>query len=1049
MAITPINQQDLADRVHELVNSANFNNFNGNPTSASTTALLVNALERLVGNTAAGSTLSLADVTTAIQNASNLNDIEPLLTSIDSKVDLSAIRTALTALVTASAKRYTTTIFQDNTNTYYLYRYDENTGSFANLSLATGLAYTPVAPIRIPDSTDSHLVSERIYQVLNSASPLYAVGEELTKIVSRVNGAAVTIWINDSRGVELAIPPVIADVQPIEDLQIEILQAITNKIDQIGGVFVDGAYAGRTLYAARTNRLNEWAIGDLLSRRDVTVGGGLSGGVDFRWVNETQGQPVSQPNFLNDIEPIEIYLNKLLLNNVANTRSILLTEAAGSTTANTPTSRELTPGTIGLDVNVANGVSVTTLPDVTIGVLPAGFLADIASIKTNTGRLPNFSFELAEDTTGVTFFVRRDNVSGAVSLITLAGTLYTLPSGASIELTDPIITNRTVEINEFGALTTSSPNWTAGDILTRVRVVDSNTNPATIISTAWQKADGSSLAVVPVIGVDVEDTNKTALLTATATLTSIGNAADISLPATSAAFGTQKGLIRGVWNAIVANTTQLVAALANGFDIAKSTTAPGAAPATARLMAGIYNATLPTLTNGQSAALQTDSTGKLLVAGISGGVAGRDTSILIYRATIAGTGWAVNDLIEEILEWDMTAAVPAYLGAAYRNLTTQSVIAGVVPQTSMYPITGGTLTGNAAPIDRSGVIVLGATAQNAFPINANRQGCFIQNTSNYPLYINELGVASNTSYSIAPGAEWQPAVIGTGAISIWGETTGQTWVAREWNVPAVSGSTLFVAGATPGGQLLAANSFSVVPATNYTESVEVRWFANVTGAGYTAGDRLLQIVKSNGGTLSQTWINIITGVIIVTPTPAEIAANLSIDQNTGQTLGGKQRGRQSWCWSSDGVTGMAGSGTLAAHNMSSVVVDGVVVQGASSVYGVPAGKRLRICTFNGAGFTSGFVGASTATYDDLIVTLRQAAAVLTTSPCIMAHGVAWNYINPTAGNSTANWNATRTFQDGELDIAGGQQIMVAAHATNSTGGGYRFHGSFSGYLYNA
>lgn len=90
----------------------------------------------------------------------------------------------------------------------------------------------------------------------------------------------------------------------------------------------------------------------------------------------------------------------------------------------------------------------------------------------------------------------------------------------------------------------------------------------------------------------------------------------------------------------------------------------------------------------------------------------------------------------------------------------------------------GTLT------SRSGTITTGGTAQQLAAANANRLGFSVQNLSTGDLWINTPGTAaaSQPSIKLVSGAYFEtPAGYGaTGAISIFGATTGQAFSAREW-----------------------------------------------------------------------------------------------------------------------------------------------------------------------------------------------------------------------------------------------------------------------------
>jgi hypothetical protein len=86
--------------------------------------------------------------------------------------------------------------------------------------------------------------------------------------------------------------------------------------------------------------------------------------------------------------------------------------------------------------------------------------------------------------------------------------------------------------------------------------------------------------------------------------------------------------------------------------------------------------------------------------------------------------------------------------------------------------------------DRGSTITAGGTAQQLMAANSARRGFVIQNQSLDDLYVNSLGVAAanQTSLRIAPGQLYETPVhhVGTGAISIFGATTGQAFYGREF-----------------------------------------------------------------------------------------------------------------------------------------------------------------------------------------------------------------------------------------------------------------------------
>ena len=152
-----------------------------------------------------------------------------------------------------------------------------------------------------------------------------------------------------------------------------------------------------------------------------------------------------------------------------------------------------------------NGNQATATNQATTNASLSSMSVDIAAIKINTAKISQFSFQLAEDTPGTVFLIKTDTIAGTSVNINVATGLAYTPVGA-IELTDPFVSALQLEPNEFEAITTNAGNWVIGDILTRLLIVNTNTN--TVTATIWQSATGSTLAVVPVVGTDVIDGDK-------------------------------------------------------------------------------------------------------------------------------------------------------------------------------------------------------------------------------------------------------------------------------------------------------------------------------------------------------------------------------------------------------------------------------------------------------------------------------------------------------------------------------------------------------------
>lgn len=87
-------------------------------------------------------------------------------------------------------------------------------------------------------------------------------------------------------------------------------------------------------------------------------------------------------------------------------------------------------------------------------------------------------------------------------------------------------------------------------------------------------------------------------------------------------------------------------------------------------------------------------------------------------------------------------------------------------------------------VSRSGAITTGGVAQTIAAANPQRRGFFIQNLSTGDLWFSLLGTAAAAapSFKIVPDAIYEAPYggVATGAISIFGATTGQAFSAVEY-----------------------------------------------------------------------------------------------------------------------------------------------------------------------------------------------------------------------------------------------------------------------------
>jgi len=92
-------------------------------------------------------------------------------------------------------------------------------------------------------------------------------------------------------------------------------------------------------------------------------------------------------------------------------------------------------------------------------------------------------------------------------------------------------------------------------------------------------------------------------------------------------------------------------------------------------------------------------------------------------------------------------------------------------------------SGAITPVNISGTITLGGTAQTLVAALAGGQTIFIKNDSSENIWFNETGAPANMdspSHLLNPGDDWTSDAPITTAVSLIGATTGQKFTARKW-----------------------------------------------------------------------------------------------------------------------------------------------------------------------------------------------------------------------------------------------------------------------------
>lgn len=88
------------------------------------------------------------------------------------------------------------------------------------------------------------------------------------------------------------------------------------------------------------------------------------------------------------------------------------------------------------------------------------------------------------------------------------------------------------------------------------------------------------------------------------------------------------------------------------------------------------------------------------------------------------------------------------------------------------------------PVNKSGTITVGGTAQVLAAANSARRGWWIRNNSTASLWVDDIttAVLAQPSLEIVPGGYYEAPIGGCSslALSIIGATTSQSFTAREW-----------------------------------------------------------------------------------------------------------------------------------------------------------------------------------------------------------------------------------------------------------------------------
>jgi hypothetical protein len=252
----------------------------------------------------------------------------------------------------------------------------------------------------------------------------------------------------------------------------------------------------------------------------------------------------------------------------------------------------------------------------------------------------------------------------------------------------------------------------------------------------------------------------------------------------------------------------------------------------------------------------------------------------------------------------------------------------------------------------------------------------------------------------------------------------------------------FNARTPTNGQKVATGSLPVVLPSNTTTDVNTDWYCRVaTGTPAAAiGDKIVQTIKNNGGTVSVNWFNVTQSVLFsVSP----IVANLSLTPI-----------KTFWSWSAN-VNGMTcGTSYAICGGAGQTNVGGVVTSSIapSTGYTVPVGKKLVITSANFSGWCNNWHTPNTTADVSGIIDIRA-----TNSTGALYLSLAWStigangFITEATNTHTPTYQVNSTYPEGTIEIPSGTQIVFCG-GNASPGGGYatgiNIQGAVVGYLVN-
>ncbi len=302
--------------------------------------------------------------------------------------------------------------------------------------------------------------------------------------------------------------------------------------------------------------------------------------------------------------------------------------------------------------------------------------------------------------------------------------------------------------------TTAAPTYTTATI-----------NPLSLTTAGALRVDGSAVTqpVSGTVSITANSAINLAQIAGVATSTGNGIAGTgvqrVTIASDNAAFSVN-AVQSGTWTVQPGNTANTTAWLVN--DSSNGTVIPGTAATKSSLIGAQFNTTLPTLTTGQQAALQADSSGRLLIGALAtgsntiGAVTQSGTWTVQPGNTANTTAWLVNDSSNGTVSPGTAATKSSLSGGIYNSslptLTTGQQVANQVDSNGRLLIgslpsgtnTIGSVDGSgSAGVPATGVLtVQGITGGVDLPVSGSVS---LQEKATFTASAVSVGVSNNRS----------------------------------------------------------------------------------------------------------------------------------------------------------------------------------------------------------------------------------------------------------------------------------------------------------------